>query len=62
MSGMNGVKCEFKPSKGIDLMLFAGFDEREEDAAGVGTDIITMKEPVFASNHEGFTMVALPRD
>ena len=50
---MDIAESEFKPSKGIDLMLFAGFDEREEDAAGVSADVIAMEQPVFASNHEG---------
>ena len=47
-------QCIFKPSKGIDTMMFAGFNQREQDTAGLGPYIIAMKEPVLSANNEGF--------
>ena len=35
-------------------MMFAGFNQREQDTAGLGPYIIAMKEPVLSANNEGF--------
>ena len=47
-------KHVFKPREGFDFILLAGFDEWEEDATGFSPEVITMKEPVFSTNDEGF--------
>ena len=54
ISLMNIGKDVFKPREYLDLILFAGFNKRKEDASGLSTDIVAMEEPVFASNDKGF--------
>ena len=47
-------KDVFKPRECFDFILLAGFDKREEDAAGFSPEVIAMKEPVFSTDNEGF--------
>lgn len=51
---MNISNDVFYPREDVNLMMFAGFNEGEEDASGASAEVITMEEPVLASNDKWF--------